>query len=440
MGVQELTATELWDQIESQGVAKTLAGYRKTVLATRTLISLFEEYDQRDAHRFLASYPTVPSLLAEQLVERFSEDHEILSALVQNPRAPSPFLIQIAESGADPVKQSLAERAQLGVREMTLLMSGAPSVRAALARNPVLSTHWQALLSRDADVSVRAALAQNKKLAEPVSFTLLQDADVWVRTVLLSEGALSEEVLQYVADTGYELEQSLLIGRRRLSDDVLHALRLSVYPHVRELAFSVGEPTPPEIISLIESDDPEDRYGLAQSSELPIALQRLLAQDSSAEVRNVLAANPALEPAIALHIAMAGDESACAILAGNANLPDAALSELCESDSEWVSEHVAGRVGLSDEHIARLLQPQVCFPVVRQLALGGYRAPALAPDEVLELIESRAASLRQFAASSPALTSHQCLDLMRDPAPMVRTALRENPVLPNELRSQMDEF
>jgi hypothetical protein len=418
----EITAKKLLVQIRDEGVAETVQTYRKNLLSSRTLIELFENEPDRDARLFLASYPTVPSALIEWMLET-EEDDEVLSALATNPRTAQPLLIRMVEHARPVVQQAMASNKQLGPRECDLLMqSETPSVRATLAANPILSAHQQAQLSQDAEPAVRLALATNSKLDPDVAIQLAQDPSAIVRTQLITKTKIDDAILQIWADSDQLETQQLLLERKNCGQNVDESLALSTHPQIRMATLQARDPSPVELMGLAESDSADERLFVAGLKNLPISMQRLLAQDPNQTVRATLALNPTLSEGVALHIISAGDPETCEKLAENSALSPAVITELCHHDEQNVLLRVAYRSDLTNEHLAILINERQNLTVIAHLAMQDLEFSETSASMAEQLSFSKQPSLRAFAAQSKHLPESRLITLTRDAAEPVSSA------------------
>lgn len=428
----EISAKQLLVQIRDEGVAATVQAYRRDLLSSRTLIELFENEPDREARLFLASYPTVPSALIEWMLET-EEDNEVLCALAQNPRTAQPLLIRMIEHATPAVQLAMASNKQLGPRECDLLIeSESWAVRASLAENPVLSSHQQAVLATDPEPAVRLALASNKRLDPDVAIKLSEDPSAIVRTHLITKINLDDAILQIWADSDHLEKQQLLLERTKRSERIDESLSLSTHAQIRMAALQAREPSPVELMGLAESDALEERLFVAGLENLPISMQRLLAQDPHPKVRATLVSNPHIAEGVALHIISAGDPDTCEKLAENPALTPAVITELCHHDVLEVLLRVAYRDDLTEEHLDILVNKRQNLQVIKHLAMQKTIFHDTEAALAEQLAISRQPSLRAFAAYSKRLPQTRLLSLTRDPAKNVRTIAQKT----LELREQ----
>lgn len=421
---------DLVDAIDRDGIEATVKAHRKPPLHTRILRELYDLYlDQPKYVEFLANYPLIPSDLAERIAQEADPAQvAIARGLASNPRSSQPTLNHLSTHEITEVRCALAANPNLTPKECQALAEDENHfVRATLATNPALPTPLQFILSADAAPSVRAALAGRKTLDPDIAVHLGQDSDPVVRNAIIHHWTQDPELLHLWAEQDDALSQQLLLRRNKaLEPALLETLRLSPHAEIRQDAVERSQLTGAHMLWLAESDNLQDRLFLAEQTDLPASIQRLLAHDSAPKVRRRLAANTCIDAGIALHIASSDDLPACRVLAKNPAIQDACIAQLCTHPDDHIALLVAYRDDLGDEHRDLLLNQRNSNTVAEHLAYQGvgYRHIATAGAE--ELARSPAPSLRRYAAQSAHLERNTFQLLSKDSCDTVRHALASN--------------
>ncbi|MBN2684003.1 MAG: hypothetical protein JXR40_01875 [Pontiellaceae bacterium] len=425
----EIEKEELLEAIRKDGPRKVVQQYRHNLLPSRTLVELYGEHPEREVLLFLALYPTVPSQVLEDLTEAYP-DPEILAAAALNPRCGHLLLVRMAREGGAPVRAALAANKQQN-NKITAALVNDPNlfVRAALAGNASIAPSYRYALALDPEPSVRAALATAGKLPDELAHTLAADSSVVVRANTYGFAKVEEPLLLGWANSDNAEAQRLILTRKNLSEDVVRSLCQSPDSVVQKEAFSQYTPTESEWLARAESENQEQRLDAAGYAELPVAIQHLLANDPSAEVRVALASNPTIDDEVARWFAASNDAESCLALAENPALSDAVKIELCHHELEDVRMRMAYRDDLTHEQLEILVNEREGLNLIGHLALRGVRFSGTKPELIDRLLALRRPSLHAFAAASEELTNVHVHKLMRSESAQVRLALCENPVL-----------
>jgi hypothetical protein len=168
------------------------------------------------------------------------------------------------------------------------------------------------------------------------------------------------------------------------------------------------------MLSLAESDSPLDRIFLAAEPNVPTAIQRILAQDSSIKVRRRLAANPCIDPGIATHIAASEELAGCKALAQNPSIPATCIEQLCTHPDDQVALLVAYRDDLTSKHLDLLLNGRNSTTVAEHLAYQNIGYDQTGEICAETLARSPAPSHRNFAARSARLSPATLARLSND--------------------------
>lgn len=401
---------------------------------TRILRELYELYlDQPKYVEFLAHYPLIPSDLAERIAQDLGDEQvAIARGLASNPRSSQPTLNRLCTHADTAVRKALAANSNLTPKEcQQLVEDDNPFVRATLAGNPSLPAGLQFVLSADDAGCVRAALAGRKTLDPDIAVQLSQDDDICVRTAIICNWTQDPELLHLWAELDDPISQQLLLRRHKpLEPSLIETLSLSPAGDIRKEAIQRSELTGPRMLWLVESDNLQDRLFLAEQTDLPSSIQRLLAQDSSPKVRRRLAANTCIDDGIAMHIASSDDLQACRTLAKNSALQDDCIAQLCTHPDDNIALLVAYREDLNDHHRDLLLNQRQSITVAEHLAYQGVGYRHVGTDPAEQLARADAPSLRRYAAQSANLEISTFQQLSKDPTPAIREAVASNSSTP----------
>jgi uncharacterized protein (DUF2336 family) len=439
--VQINTSDDLVAQIDALGVADTVKAYRKPPLPTRILRDLYELYHDQDRYlEFLAHYPLIPSDLADLIAAELDPNKTaIATGLAANPRCPQQALNRLVQHPEVAVRHALASNPNLTPKEFQIMVADDnPFVRSAIAQNSSLPVHLQFLLAADASSAVRIALAGRKNLDPDIAVHLAECDDTAVRAAVIMHCNLDDELLQLWAD-GDHLAQQLLLLRRpaALARSTQTALHFSPHAFVCRSAVHGQALSGPQMLFFAESDDTRDRIFLAEQSDLPASIQRILAQDASPKVRRRLAANGSLHESIALHIAASSDLGSCRALAKNPSISDTVIAYLCGHPEDEIALLIAYRDDLNDTHRDLLINQRDSLTVAEHCAYLEVDYAAVSEAIAEQLAHSDAPSLRAFSAHSAHLSGRVRTRLAGDPSEAVRLALASNPSLDDTQLKQL---
>ncbi|MBC2604939.1 hypothetical protein [Pelagicoccus albus] len=429
-----LSINALLDALEEFGPAKVIKGTRKRPISSFALRSLYSDYSHKSTYvLFLAQYPLLPSELALEMTEGLKENQaEVAAALAANPRSPQQAL-QILSKHTDPlVRTAVAQNPNASPKECQILaQDSAPLVRSRIAENPSLPNFLQFILANDEEAAVKVALAGRENLDADVAYQLSCDKSILVKTALLQNKSLDPEMIQMWADQDDEELQQLLIRRfKHFPASVRNSLRYSSHSSVRFPALDASPLSLAEMLWLAESDSIEDRVYLARQSDLPAAIQRILAQDTSEKARRNLAANSNLLLEIGERIATSHDLQACIALAKNPKASPELLNELCLHPDPQVATLVAYREDLSDKHWNLLINQREDNQVAEHIAFQAVEYPEIEASVASRFSHSLNPSLRAFAAAAFQLPAADLARLAQDHCDKVRESVAQNPSLP----------
>ena len=300
-------------------------------------------------------------------------------------------------------------------------------VRATLAGNPSLHTPLQFILSADPSASVRIALAARKSLDSDIAVQLSRDTDCAVQAAILHCWSQDPELLHLWAESDQPRIQQLLLQRKsKLEPALVETLSLAPDDATREAAFSQIELDGPRWLMLAESEDTRDRLYLAEQTDLPSSIQRILAHDSSTKVRRRLASNSCIHASIALHIAASDDLSSCRALAKNPAIQDECIALLCTHPDDSIALLIAYREDLNDSHRDLLLNHRSSTTVAEHMAYRGTGYKCLQSETAEALAQAESPTIRAYAAQSSRLEAGTLNCLSRDMATAVRQCTAEN--------------
>ena len=375
--LSSLAPDELLDEIEQQGVQKTLAHYRKNPLTVKTLQEFSNSCFSLDARLFLARCPSLPVA--------------ILNKLLKDPE---------------------------------------PIVRSTLVHNRAVSPlHHLPILVQDAAPMVRMAVALHPKLPDAVLYELLNDVCplVLAHTVLFAK--MSDELLVHLAAVDNQLIQTLLLERKMLPEPVFQTLRESSHQAVRTALGRLRGVEPADQLVWTDSEKEEDRLFLLGLPDLSPAAQLKLAADASSLVRQKLAGYEAVDEAAAALIVQSDDVAARVALAKNASITSRILDQLCSDPQKDVLKVIAYRTDLTLHQLDVLVNDSRSLNVIQHLAWQHVWFAETSQELVGVLAGCPSASLRAFAAASRFLTNKQGDAFVRDPSPQVRLWAALNPAV-----------
>jgi hypothetical protein len=435
------TSDDLVAQIDALGVAETVKAHRKPPLPTRILRDLYELYHDQDVYlEFLAHYPLIPSDLADQIATKLDpKKSNVAHGLASNPRCPQQALNRLVKHKDVTVRHALSSNSNLTPKEFQILVEDKNAyVRAAVAQNPSLPVHLQFILSDDDSSAVRISLANRKTLDLDIAVHLAQSDDTAVRAAVILHCTLDDELLQLWADSD-DLRQQLLLLRRKpaLPKSTQDAIHFSPHSFACRTALAGKELSGPEMLFLAESDDTRDRIFIAEQSDLPTSIQRILAQDASPKVRRRLAANGSLHESIALHIAASSDLGSCRALAKNPSISDEVIAYLCGHPEDEIALLIAYRDDLEDTHRDRLINQRDSLTVAEHFAYLEIEYTDISESVAEQLAQSDAPTLRAFGAYSGHLSSRERARLTADDSDTVRLAIASNQALDDTQLKQL---
>lgn len=435
----EITLESLKKEIRREGIRGTANAHKNFPLPTRVIKELYETEPESIDLLFIASYPTSPSLILEDIAQEIS-DTEVLTALAHNPRTPQTILNKLSRNEAASIRTAIAGNRLISARDFeNLLQDPVEAVRRALATNAGLRPHQQAQLAQDSSAAVRMSLIQNKSLDTTIAIQLSLDSSVIVRTHAITRSKVDDEVLLHWANSNIEEIQLALFSRRNMTPAVFDLLKFSPHASVRKLARNKDILKDSELLWLAESDSVEDRMFVLESRNIPASIQRILAQDPSSSVRIKLGLYSGIDNKLAMHIATNGETSVCLALSNNPNISSEVIQALCEHENIDVVKRVVYRDDLKNSHLDYLVNVRKDLSIIDHLAIQEVVFPKIKEDLAQEWIRSRKASIRAFASHALSLSDGQLEFLSIDPSHIVRAAVARNKNIPPKLLIQLED-
>lgn len=288
---------------------------------------------------FLASMPTTPTGVLDQLIQR--GNHEVTRLLSQKPALHSKL-----SAHPDPVvRQQVAENRHIAPNiAQQLARDEAVAVRVALAKNPVILTNVQHVLLADPVPFVRLALLENRRLEPEFMDGLSDDMNPTVHACTLLSPKLSPVCMKSWAEFDEELGQLALAHRNDLPPAIVNLLSQSKYPSVQQAL--LRQPSLPEefLAAQAVSED---------SAVLHIIVNR---KHLSADLQRSLIANPALSL------------DSKRAMAQRADLTDEVGTALCDTGDLKLLRHLA--VNLAPQLSATRMRLTTCgSPLILKLLL-----------------------------------------------------------------------
>ena len=394
-------------------------------IPVQLLRELFSQHGTFEVLYFLAGYAETPSKILEELGDK-TESSLILSLLADHPRTPKPLLQQLAKHEDPDVRKAVARSKWISPQSALILSDDEDAtVREALAGNHAITPRIQAKLSNDAVPFVRAALLKSPHLDVEIQRALCDDMDVTVQARALLNPRLDSACLLECADSDESLSQRILLLRSQLPDKVLESLLFSSDPEVQNEAVSRKRLTSDEMVGFSQKGDERVRLKIAESEIVPALVQNVLAEDESASVRRLLAANGKLCEEAAGKLLSLEDRETDLALAGNAAVPLSLLEELLKTD-DGLMLAFAGREGLSGADLEFILG-HGGDSVLYSLSYLGVDCSGMSAKNAVRLSLHVLPSIRSLAASAHSLPLRMMTALSRDASPLVRMALARNP-------------
>lgn len=393
-------------------------------IPVQLLRELFSQHDTFEVLYFLAGYAETPSKILEELGDK-THSVLILSLLADHPRTPKPLLQQMAKHEDPEVRKAVARSKWISPQSALILSDDEDAaVREALAENHAITPRIQAKLSNDDVPFVRAALLKSPHLDVEIQKALCDDMDVTVQARALLNPRLDPSCLLEWADSDESLSQRILLLRNQLPDKVLESLLFSSDPEVQNEAVSRKRLTSDEMVGFSQKGDERVRLKIASSEIVPPLVQNVLAEDESAAVRRLLAANVKLCEEAAIKLLSRDDHETDLALAGNPAVPLSLLEELLKEDDSLILAF-AGREGLSGGDLEFVLA-HGGDSALYGLGYLGVDCSGMSAESAVRLSLHPLPSVRSLAASAHSLPLRMMTALGRDPSPLVRMALARN--------------
>jgi hypothetical protein len=441
----EFQLESILEDIRQHPLQEVFEKYRQWPIPSPILKELFADYPEPEVHLFLASYSNTPSRTLEELFDRIRDmeeddpDHDravreqILIQLAGHARSSRQVLLGCTEISIPTVRAAVAGNRLITPQiAESLAEDSSWEVRGLVAGNPSLPPRLQAKLAKDPEPLVRTALTRNRNLTLDVVLFLANDPSLFVRAAIFQSANVDESALLDWADSDDATTQMLLLKRKKLPENVLHSLLMSPHSEVRLEAARRGKVPPDILLAWATQREPDIRAQLAAIPDPPLLVQVLLTLDPSPEVRTALAQSEYLHQDLAVFIAARGKPPELEALAVADQTSEEAVTELCQTHSAHIARILAGSRTLTPEQRALLAENHPDDVMLYHLARVSDDPIDLPRDLIEALFQHRLPTLRTLAARAPGLKIREAHFLLKDPSPLVRSALVTNPVLTTE--------
>lgn len=232
----------------------------------------------------LAARGKLPAHLQSQLLDEGAQAQPLLEALASNSTLITPVQQALAEHKSAKVRAALAANKAVDSDILRqLLRDPDPAVRIALLRDWWMDREMELELARDTNANVRLAVAANDHPGKTAQLLLANDSDESVRYRLLNRDSHFMFTLH--------IQAQKILAR-------------DCEQHIRELLAAYPKLKPSVQLLLVEDDEPGVRIALAKGNgdwgagSLCEEAQRRLFNDEHSSVRLALAENRRLAPAV----------------------------------------------------------------------------------------------------------------------------------------------
>ncbi|MGV9267342.1 variant leucine-rich repeat-containing protein [Kitasatospora sp. NPDC003701] len=318
----------------------------------------------------VAEHTALPAALARQLATR--PDVRIRDALARNTATPPDVLTALLAGGGHPPVDRCS-RCEEFPQRCGDHETAARDVRAAALQNPSTPATGLERFLDSPDVRVRAALAGRPDLPDDAHRRLAADPDSRVRRRAAANPAVGETLIRVLATDPDRSVRTALTANPALPMPLLRqlapAVRLGAEPWPRITAASPGE-----LRDLARSTTAQLRALVAAHPALPADLVAALADDADPAVVKRLAAHPALTPDRLRALAERHGPALHPSVAGHPNCPPDLLHAM------------AGTAAPGHETL-----------------LAVARHPAAAPETLRRCLDAPDERVRSAAAANPAL-------------------------------------
>jgi hypothetical protein len=433
----DITKEEVYGKIKLD-VDSALKEYRREYIPSRILVDLLDTWAEPEVELFLASYPETPSLVLERIAYT-GKDPDVLCAIASHPRTAAKVMQDLASHKELEVRLMLAGNKQISPQTAALLSEDdSVLIRAELAKNPALPTRVQNHLLSDPSALVRSVFCDLKNIEIDHLQKLLMDPDhlVKARTAIMAK--VTDEVLLKWADSDELYAQLFLISRKNLAPKVMESLSFSSHSEIQKRAISGKVLAEDEQLGWANGEDITLRKAVAAKEELTEKVQIILAQDSSVEVREILAQNLCTSLEAQEILAADPEGNVAGLLLDKEDLASSALNKLCENCDEDTAFELALTAELSDQQIS-ILANKGSIELIFVLAKRELSTSLLTRERVVELVNSRMPTLIAFAIKSKCLKKGELSKFVAHPCEGVRLAVIENINVSEEILNKLHE-
>lgn len=377
------------------------------------LSTYLEPVDQGAQHDHLFSvaclHRNTPESLMHSLIAKDKLAANLLQSLVEQPHCSTLLLEDIFRSGDEVLQTAVLRHPHCSpTLRANHITDYNEAFRSSLASNPTITDEEQETLLDDRNPRVRIALAYNRHISEATRMKLSRDEDIDVRDAFIAAMKAADPRVQAVPQ----------------GDDLsaLSPLRLVALAGQNTLAPDV------QLQIIRESSNEAVLATLASNTVITGEVQRKIAQECPAEVRNILATNPSLTPELQMYLYDTGITATKVALMLHPTLSKAVQDKVINDQVDEVVEGLALNPNLHPEHQTHIIDDFWTFSTAATLMA---RNPAITP-------ENQTILYRNF--DNDAVNKSLCLNPMLTP-PLFddfvpysyhRTALAENPYLSAE--------
>ncbi len=272
-----------------------------------------------------------PESLMHSLIAKDMLPASLLQSLVERPHCSTLLLEDAFRSGDEALQTAVLRHPHCSLTlRANHIADHHEAFRSALASNPAITDEEQKILLSDRNPRVRIALAYNRHLSEATRVQLSRDDDIEVRDAFIAAMKAADPSVQ-TAPQGDCLS-------------TLSPLRLVALAGQNIL-------TPDAQLQIIrESSNEAVLATLAANTVITADVQRKIAQECPAEVRNILATNPSLTPELQMYLYDTGMNATKVALMLHPFLSKAVQDKVMIDWVENVIEALALNPNLHPEH------------------------------------------------------------------------------------------
>ncbi|MDT8389684.1 MAG: DUF2330 domain-containing protein [Lentisphaeria bacterium] len=401
-----------------------------------------------------AAYKSKRSAMKKEVAE---EDTRLERQSIENQRK----MLREYMASENPDMRCLVAWHARATEDMLLGLARDPAekVRKALFSKPEIPDSVLEILAGDESESIRLAVARCSKIPEGALRALAKDKSPYVRLAVASRQNLPELLIRTLAADSEPDVRGQIAIRNDIPKEVLFVLADDPDPAVR-LVLLKNSITPEETqLRLIARDGDADlRRGIARTnSHIPPDALLLLARDRDLGVRQALAQNTDLTPAVKTILMKDADQKVRRFMYNRQDMTDETRLQFASDEDPWLRSAVAQNHKATPEILARLCKDPVSE--VRNAALRNPNTPTKVAIEYarnelkngydLAMHANRSDWLRGFArepdlrrglAHNKHLPADLFVDLAKDPDPAIRKAIaKREDATPEALRELADD-